>query len=419
MKGNSLKKNIIWNTIGVFTLSLTSFVYSLILVRLCNLSVTGIWSYAFAIACTCVTLASFGGRTYQVTDSKNELSTFTYISSRYMTVAVTLVLVLCFVFVKGFSFNKALIIILLCIFKFCEELSDVYYGILQKHEKLYIVGKSMFFKSVLNMFLFLLGTYFSKNLLLPIILILINNFLFIYLYDRRNALKLEKIEKKFNKNFYIKYFKDNLIICLFLFLATYLVNCPKYVMETYLSDELQGIYNILVLPATAVSLIGSFIINPLLVNISKDFAENKIYNIKKVSNKIIIILFIFGVIACLGGYLLGGPVLQLIYDFDIKNYMFVFLLIIIGCTFYTISTVLSMILITTRKLISQFVFNAVLAIFSYILCVVLIKAYSIQGGIYAYLIIMFLRFIIYVIMINLLKESKDEEKKSITRASKQ
>ncbi len=418
MKDNSLKKNIIWNTIGVFTLSLTSFVYSLILVRLCNLSITGIWSYSFAIACTCVTLASFGGRTYQVTDVKNELSTFTYISARYMTVAATLVLVLGFVFIKGFSFDKALIIILLCIFKFCEELSDVYYGVLQKHNKLYVVGKSMFFKSVLNMLLFLIGTYFSRNLLLPVILILINNFLFIYLYDRRNALKLEKIDKKFNKTFYIKYFKDNLIICLFLFLATYLVNCPKYVMETYLSDELQGIYNILVLPATAVSLVGSFIINPLLVNISKDFAENKINNIKRISNRIIFILLGFGIITCLGGYILGRPVFQLIYNFDIKNYMFAFLLIIVGCTFYTISTVLSMILITTRKLISQLVLNVILAIFSYVLCVILIKNYSIQGGIYAYLITMFLRFIIYVFMVNLLKEKKNEEKTSAARISK-
>ena len=74
---NNFKKNFIWNTIGVFSISLTSFVYSLILVRLCELSISGVWSYAFAVACTAVTIASFGGRTYQVTDVKNELTTYT------------------------------------------------------------------------------------------------------------------------------------------------------------------------------------------------------------------------------------------------------------------------------------------------------------------------------------------------------
>ena len=67
---NNFKKNFIWNTIGVFSISLTSFVYSLILVRLCELSISSVWSYAFAVACTDVTIDSFGGRTYQVTDVK-------------------------------------------------------------------------------------------------------------------------------------------------------------------------------------------------------------------------------------------------------------------------------------------------------------------------------------------------------------
>ena len=334
-----------------------------------------------------------------------------------MTVILTFILVFCFITVKNFSFSKSLIILLLCIFKFCEELSDVYYGILQKHNKLYIVGKSMFFKSICNMILFFIGTYITKGLLFPVSLILINNFLFVYLYDRRNALKLEKIEKKFNKKFYIKYFKDNFIICIFLFLSTYLVNCPKYVMETYLSDELQGVYNILVLPATAVSLIGSFIINPMLVNISKDFADNKINNIKNLSNKIIFIMMIFGIVACVCGFLLGVPILKLVYSFDISDYIICFVLIILGCTFYTISMVLSMILITVRKLKVQLFVNVFLSLFSYVLCTILIKQYSINGGVYAYLIIMFLRFMIYVIMINLLKEAKNGKKESVTYIS--
>lgn len=412
MIDKNLKKNFIWNTIGIFSISLTSFVYSLILIRLCNLSVSGIWSYTFAVACTSVTLASFGGRTYQVTDAKKELNTFTYVSARYITVGITLVLVLLFTLTKGFDLNKSLIMIGLCIFKFCEELSDVYYGILQKHDKLYVVGKSMFFKSVINMLLFLMVIYLSKSLLLAVIFILVNNFLFFYFYDRRNALKLEKLDKKISRQQMKKYFKNNLIICLTLFLSTYLVNCSKYVMETYLSDDLQGIYNILVLPATAVTLIGSFIINPLVVGLSKDFAEGQINHIKTVANKISLIMIGFGVIACIGAYFLGVPVLKLIYNFDLTPYLIGFELMIIGCVFYTISTIHCTILITARKLMSQLILNALLAIFSYGLCVILIKSDGINGGIYAYLITMLIRFIIYMLMVNMLKENKNEKEKS-------
>lgn len=419
MQTSNMKKNVIWNTIGVFTLSLTSFIYSLILVRLCDLSITGIWSYVFAIACTAATLAAFGGRTYQVTDAKNKISTYTYVSARYITVTIAFLLVLIFTIVKGFDLNKSIILILICVFKFFEEVSDVYYGILQKHDKLYIVGKSLFFKSLINMILFLLAIYFTKNLLFAVILIFINNFLFIYLYDRKEAIKLEKIEKITNNNFYKTYFKDNLIICLCLFLATYLVNCPKYVMEMFLSDEMQGIYNILVLPATAVTLIGSFIINPILVNISNYFSENKLKKIKTTANKIILVLMLFGLFGCIGGYLLGTPILKIIYAFDLNSYMKEFILIIIGCTFYTISSVLSMILITTRKLVSQLIFNVILGIISFGICVFFIKEYGVTGGAYSYILIMLVRFIGYTIFINMLGRCKYEKEKNITRISKQ
>lgn len=419
MQTSNMKKNVIWNTIGVFTLSLTSFIYSLILVRLCDLSITGIWSYVFAIACTAATLAAFGGRTYQVTDAKNKISTYTYVSARYITVTIAFLLVLIFTIVKGFDLNKSIILILICVFKFFEEVSDVYYGILQKHDKLYIVGKSLFFKSLINMILFLLAIYFTKNLLFAVILIFINNFLFIYLYDRKEAIKLEKIEKITNNNFYKTYFKDNLIICLCLFLATYLVNCPKYVMEMFLSDEMQGIYNILVLPATAVTLIGSFIINPILVNISNYFSENKLKKIKTTANKIILVLMLFGLFGCIGGYLLGTPILKIIYAFDLNSYMKEFILIIIGCTFYTISSVLSMILITTRKLVSQLIFNVILGIISFGICVLFIKEYGVTGGAYSYILIMLVRFIGYTIFINMLGRCKYEKEKNITCISKQ
>ena len=84
-----------------------SFVYSLILVRLCELSISGVWSYAFAVACTAVTIASFGGRTYQVTDVKNELTTYTYVKARYLTVSLMLGIMLIFTALKGFNLKQS------------------------------------------------------------------------------------------------------------------------------------------------------------------------------------------------------------------------------------------------------------------------------------------------------------------------
>lgn len=413
---NNFKKNFIWNVIGVFSISLTSFIYSLILVRLCELSVSGIWSYAFAVACTAVTIASFGGRTFQVTDVKNELSTYTYIKARYLTVSIMFIVMILFALIKGFDVNKSLILVLLCLFKFVEELSDVYYAILQKNDRLYIVGKSMFLKSFINIIVFFIAILMTNSLLLAVISILINNILFFYFYDRRNALKLGKIEKNTNSEMFKKYFKNNLIICIVIFLSVYLVNCPKYLMEIFLTESTQGIYNLLALPATTVTLIGSFLINPMLVGISEDYKSGRTKKIKQTSFKITGIILLFGIIALIGGYLLGPFVMRVVYGLDLNIYLAEFCIMIVGCTFYTVSSILSTILVSTRNLLPQLVYNVLLSIFSYILCYFLVKNYSLQGAVYSYIIIMFIRFIIYVLMILFMKENKNE-KKSFTLIS--
>ena len=200
------------------------------------------------------------------------------------------------------------------------------------------------------------------------------------------------------------------MICLILFISTYLVNCPKYIMANYLSDEVQGIFNILMLPATAITLIGTFIINPLLVSISNDYVEGNIKKIKKISYKIILIITVCGILGALIAFIIGTPLYKLIFNFNLTNYMKEFIIIIFGCAFYTITMVLTSILITTRTIFVQIIFNIILLIFSYFICNIFIKQYGILGASYSYLIVMLIRFIVYVILIKMIKEIKNEKK---------
>ena len=214
------QKNVVWNTIGAFTTSITSLFYTIILTRFSNLTETGIYSFAFAMACVTVTLASFGGRTYQVTDVKDEISPFSYIISRYITVFTTLILVLCYLFTKDYSIYKFVIIVLVCVFKYLEELSDVYYGILQKENKLYYVGQFQFSKAIINVLLFFLIIKLSGNLLLAIISITLVNLIFLIFFDRHKAKILKPWNNILKKEHIKKYFKVNVVICLFIFLSS-------------------------------------------------------------------------------------------------------------------------------------------------------------------------------------------------------
>mgnify|MGYP004655023409 FL=1 len=406
-ESNNIKKNIVWNTIGVLTISSTSLLYTLILTHFCNLKDVGIFSFAFSFACMMITLASFGGRTIHITDSNNNNSNISYIITKYITVLITFLIVLIYITIKSYSITKTTLIIILCLFKFFEEISDVYYGVLQKENYLYKVGIFQTVKSIINIILFTLIIVFSKNIILSSSSILIVNILFALIIERHAAktannwkfeIKIKEIKNILYQNFYV---------CFFTFLTSYIISSPKYAIDKYLIDDMQAIFNIILMPATFIYLLAGFILSPFMVEISKEIEKKEYDKSKKRVIKIISIILLLGIIALIGCYYCGIPILNIIYGIDLTAYKFGFLIIILGSIMYSISVAISTILIAYRELKIQTIISLVLSILSYLICNILVKKLSITGGCYAYLIVVSLRALIYIILfLNVIKKRK-------------
>lgn len=406
-ESNNIKKNIVWNTIGVLTISSTSLLYTLILTHFCNLKDVGIFSFAFSFACMMITLASFGGRTIHITDSNNNNSNISYIITKYITVLITFLIVLIYITIKSYSITKTTLIIILCLFKFFEEISDVYYGVLQKENYLYKVGIFQTVKSIINIILFTLIIVFSKNIILSSSSILIVNILFALIIERHAAktannwkfeIKIKEIKNILYQNFYV---------CFFTFLTSYIISSPKYAIDKYLIDDMQAIFNIILMPATFIYLLAGFILSPFMVEISKEIEKKEYDKSKKRVIKIISIILLLGIISLIGCYYCGIPILNIIYGIDLTAYKFGFLIIILGSIMYSISVAISTILIAYRELKIQTIISLVLSILSYLICNILVKKLSITGGCYAYLIVVSLRALIYIILfLSVIKKRK-------------
>ena len=406
-ESNNIKKNIVWNTIGVLTISSTSLLYTLILTHFCNLKDVGIFSFAFSFACMMITLASFGGRTIHITDSNNNNSNISYIITKYITVLITFLIVLIYIAIKSYSITKTTLIIILCLFKFFEEISDVYYGVLQKENYLYKVGIFQTVKSIINIILFTLIIVFSKNIILSSSSILIVNILFALIIERHAAktannwkfeIKTKEIKNILYQNFYV---------CFFTFLTSYIISSPKYAIDKYLIDDMQAIFNIILMPATFIYLLAGFILSPFMVEISKEIEKKEYDKSKKRVIKIISIILLLGIVSLIGCYYCGIPILNIIYGIDLTAYKFGFLIIILGSIMYSISVAISTILIAYRELKIQTIISLVLSILSYLICNILVKKLSITGGCYAYLIVVSLRALIYIILfLSVIKKRK-------------
>lgn len=393
---NNIKKNTIWNTIGITLNSFSSLFFLIFINRINNVEIAGVFSFAFSIACLFFVIGVYSGRTFQVSDVKGELNDKEYLVHKFISCGIMMALTIIFLLISNYSIDKNIIIILLCVYKALEAFSDTFYGYLQKHNELHIVGKSLFFKSLLGVIVFFLVDFYTKDIALSCVALVINSLLFVVFYDiRRSLVYIDKKEIRLQRVF--KLFKIGFSIFAFSFLAIFIVNVPKYVIDMLLTDEFQTVFSIIIMPGTVMSLCGQYIMAPLLTNIVDLYNKNKYQEFKQMIIKILTILIILGILVEICAFILGIPILSVVYAIDLSEYKFDLILIIFGAILYAATGVLSTVLITMRKNSVQLLIYFIDSVFGFCICYVLISSYGVHGATYGYLFTMILHCVFYAL----------------------
>ena len=142
-KDKRFKKNFIWNIIGTTFNSFNSLFFMIIVTRVNGTNDAGIFTLAYTTACILYMIGVYAGRIFQVTENE-KINDKEYIVNRIGTFALMIIISIAFVFIKKYDTYKGWIFIIICLYKAMEAFSDVLYGVLQKKDLLYKVGKSFF-----------------------------------------------------------------------------------------------------------------------------------------------------------------------------------------------------------------------------------------------------------------------------------
>lgn len=411
------KKNAIWNMIGASLNAFTSLIFFIIATRINGSIDAGIFNFAFATACIFYVIGIYEGRTFQVTDISKKYSDTDYIYNRIITCIIMMLVSLGFVLIKGYDLSKAVIIILLSLYKCLEAMSEVYYAIIQKKKQLYKVGISMSIKAILSVVLFLIIDLITKNLIYASLSIVASNLLFLIIYDLRNIKKI-KIEKT---KYDFKKIKGIFIAGFFTFILTilsiYLINSSRYAIDDLMTEDIQTIFGIILLPGTFMGLFAQYIIQPVLTKIA-DFLEKDDYiSIKKLVNKLFFIIIGCSFLILIVAYFLEAPVLGMVYGIDLKEYVIPMMIIILGSIMYSFSIITSYVLIALRKTLYQVIIYSIASIASLVLSYMLVQRIGVLGASINYLISMSIVAISFIVFYFIIiskkirsKNVKDNEK---------
>lgn len=389
---NIERDSYIWNMIGSMLMAFQSVIMLMILTRTLGLLEAGIFTIAYANANLFLTIGKYGMRYFQVSDVKNQFRFAEYRMSRIITsVAMILVSVVYVIYAasaNGYTKEKIMVILWMCLFKLIDVVEDVFHGLFQQENRLDVASRLMTVRLAITTLVFGLGLILLKNLLTSLVLSTIITAVIFVIFTSLtfSHFKVEKTAVDWCNVFLL------LKLCFPLFagsfLSFYIGNAPKYAIDSMLTDELQACYGFIAMPVFVIGLLNNFIFNPMLYKMSVLWSERKIREFVK---RTLIQTGIIGgitAVCIVGAYLLGIPVLSWLYNTNLSGYKAELLILLIGGGFLGLSGLLNAVITIIRYQKSLMWGYAVVALLAYVFSDITVEKYKMMGASLLYMVLM-------------------------------
>lgn len=389
----------VWNTIGSMCSAVTSFILLIFVTRICGSYDAGVFALGFANAQLMLTIGRYGMRAYQATDIKSSIKFSTYLLSRLITCLIMLLISISYILWSGYSLDKGAIVLSICVIKMVDALEDVFHGLFQQHGRMDLAGKVLTIRNVITIISFVAILAVTKDLLITCVATGIISIIACILLNIPITKKMIKIEFEFSKLELYSLFLSCFPLFIGSFLSLYIYNVPKYMIDRYLTADIQTYYSILFMPTFVINLFSEFMFKPLLTDLAVKWEQNKT---KEFINYILRLMtgIVFITVVVVGaGYFIGCELLSIIYGVDLMSYRSELMLLLIGGGFGACVYLLFNVLTAMRRQVSLLIGYSLVALMVSFLSPILVEKFNIMGASISCFISSILLFIILTQML--------------------
>lgn len=350
---NQNKSAYLWNTTAAMLNAFQTVFILMLISRIDPIMDAGVFTIAFAIGNLMMTIGKYGMRQFQVSDIQEKYSFKEYLYSRVFTTIVMILVSFIYVFYNYstglYDIEKCAVIILICFAKAIDAFEDIIHGMFQKNMRLDIAGKILTIRLFTYIVSYLVIYIVTQNLMVTSVVALgISIMQFVLL--NHIAIKEFKINKKIAKRENINQLCKE---CFPLFVASYLVmyigNAPKYAIDKVMSSADQACFTYIFMPVFVISLLSQFVYQPVISKIAMLWHENKLKSFNTLIFRQVGIIIFLSVVAILGGYWLGIPILSFIYGVNLEEYKMELVILLVGGGALAFVNFFQMIITVMRK----------------------------------------------------------------------
>ena len=265
---SQLRKNLLFNTAGSLLFYLCQAALNLLVTALAGVAANGMLATAMTIANVCLSVASFGMRTFQVSDLEGKYADRTYLLSRYVTLTAAGAGCLVFAFVNSYSAEQRWVIALYTAYRLIESWSDVWHGYLQKAERLDVVGISFGVRGLVTAGTVTLGLVLTGNLVITLAALFALNAVYVLAVDLPLAQKHADFATRGGGSVWAL-LAECAPLAVYAALNTAIPSVPRYFCERVLGTVKMSYFNNVFLPVLILQVAVIYLFVPFITTFAR------------------------------------------------------------------------------------------------------------------------------------------------------
>ena len=381
-----------WVFAGTLIYVLSQWGMISVLSKLGTPEVVGVFSLGLAITTPVILFSGLQLRQIQATDAQGDYSFGEYMRLRFFTTALALLAIAGVVFLAGYSRETMLVGLAVAPSRTFEYISEIFYGFLQKRERMDIVARSMMIKGPITLLAFGAGFYFTESLLWAVVAMAASWAIVLVGYDARKCLPLLTREKQESpvasrgtgRPEHLRRLRRLAWLALPLGFAigfnSLTVNTPRYLVEYYLDAHALGIFGAIAYILVSSRLVAGVLGQSASPRLSRYYAEGERGAFLSLLLKLSLVSAAIGVAGIIVALISGRWILTVLYTPEYADYVGLFVLIMVATAINCVASLLNFAMTATKRLRPQSAVQAGVVAVTIVGCVVLIPQVGILGA---------------------------------------
>jgi O-antigen/teichoic acid export membrane protein len=332
----TLRSNFSWTFIGNAVYAACQWGMLVVLAKLGSPEMVGKFTLGLAVTAPVIMFTNLQLRSVQATDARKEYLFCDYLGLRLIGTLLALV-VITVIGISGYQSQTLLIILLVGLAKAFESISDVFYGLIQQHERMDRIATSLMLKGPLSLLLLGMGVYISGSLTWGVAGLASAWAIVLIGYDIRSGILMtsKMPQPRWNPSILKKLVWLALPLGFVMMLGSLYFNIPRYFIERYLGERQLGIFASIAYLMVA----GNMVVNALgesaSPRLAKYYASGDVKAFRSLLIKLVGVALLLGGTAFLIALIAGRQILTLFYtaEYAEQANLFVWLMIAAGISY--------------------------------------------------------------------------------------